>query len=165
MAEPLGDKGIRDVPGIGDVLGTKLAEAGYEKVGAWSSIDHLDGFVSFVRHTPSLESIYYVIKMLKNFKNGFKPNAEPIHIKRKQPPKPFPNGPKRSFRAKLDSQASFYLLLFFIFLYKIKTILDMNIHIFFILHRWLKLFEILFPFSRSCHRRHRKSSVISPVNL
>lgn len=33
MAEPLGDKGIRDVPGIGDVLGTKLSEAGYEKVG------------------------------------------------------------------------------------------------------------------------------------
>jgi hypothetical protein len=32
MAEPLGDKGIRDVPGIGDVLGTKLSEAGYEKV-------------------------------------------------------------------------------------------------------------------------------------
>jgi hypothetical protein len=32
MAEPLGDKGIRDVPGIGDVLGAKLSEAGYEKV-------------------------------------------------------------------------------------------------------------------------------------
>jgi hypothetical protein len=32
MAEPLGDKGIRDVPGIGEVLGTKLSEAGYEKV-------------------------------------------------------------------------------------------------------------------------------------
>ncbi len=32
MAEPLGDKGIQDVPGIGDVLGTKLSEAGYEKV-------------------------------------------------------------------------------------------------------------------------------------
>jgi hypothetical protein len=32
MAEPIGDKGIRDVPGIGDVLGTKLSEAGYEKV-------------------------------------------------------------------------------------------------------------------------------------
>ncbi|CAF0789917.1 unnamed protein product [Didymodactylos carnosus] len=31
MAEPLGDKGIRDVPGIGEVLGTKLADAGYEK--------------------------------------------------------------------------------------------------------------------------------------
>lgn len=32
MAEPIGDKGIRDVPGIGDVLGTKLSEAGYDKV-------------------------------------------------------------------------------------------------------------------------------------
>lgn len=32
MAEPLGEKGIRDVPGIGDVLGGKLSEAGYEKV-------------------------------------------------------------------------------------------------------------------------------------
>jgi hypothetical protein len=32
MAEPIGDKGIRDVPGIGDVLGAKLSEAGYEKV-------------------------------------------------------------------------------------------------------------------------------------
>ena len=32
MAEPIADKGIRDVPGIGDVLGTKLSEAGYEKV-------------------------------------------------------------------------------------------------------------------------------------
>jgi hypothetical protein len=32
MAEPLGDKTIQDVPGIGDVLGTKLSEAGYEKV-------------------------------------------------------------------------------------------------------------------------------------
>lgn len=32
MAEPLGDKGIRDVPGIGDVLGAKLSEAGYDKV-------------------------------------------------------------------------------------------------------------------------------------
>jgi hypothetical protein len=32
MAEPLSDKSIRDVPGIGDVLGTKLSEAGYEKV-------------------------------------------------------------------------------------------------------------------------------------
>jgi len=32
MAEPLGDKGIRDVPGIGDVPGAKLSEAGYEKV-------------------------------------------------------------------------------------------------------------------------------------
>ncbi|UJR33552.1 hypothetical protein I4U23_020993 [Adineta vaga] len=31
MAEPLGDKGIRDIPGIGDVLGTKLSEAGYDK--------------------------------------------------------------------------------------------------------------------------------------
>ena len=32
MAEPIGDKSIRDVPGIGDVLGTKLSEAGYERV-------------------------------------------------------------------------------------------------------------------------------------
>lgn len=32
MAEPLGDKTVQDVPGIGDVLGTKLSEAGYEKV-------------------------------------------------------------------------------------------------------------------------------------
>ena len=32
MAEPIGEKGIRDVPGIGDVLGAKLSEAGYEKV-------------------------------------------------------------------------------------------------------------------------------------
>ena len=32
MAEPIGDKSIQDVPGIGDVLGTKLSEAGYEKV-------------------------------------------------------------------------------------------------------------------------------------
>ena len=32
MAEPIGDKGIRDVPGIGEVLGGKLSEAGYEKV-------------------------------------------------------------------------------------------------------------------------------------
>ncbi|CAF0725247.1 unnamed protein product [Adineta steineri] len=31
MAEPLGEKNIRDVPGIGDVLGTKLSDAGYEK--------------------------------------------------------------------------------------------------------------------------------------
>ncbi len=37
MAEPLGDKGIRDVPGIGDVLGTKLSEAGYDKVCFFSS--------------------------------------------------------------------------------------------------------------------------------
>lgn len=32
MAEPIGDKNIQDVPGIGDVLGTKLSEAGYDKV-------------------------------------------------------------------------------------------------------------------------------------
>ncbi|CAF0727234.1 unnamed protein product [Adineta ricciae] len=31
MAEPIGDKSIRDVPGIGDVLGTKLSDAGYER--------------------------------------------------------------------------------------------------------------------------------------
>ncbi|CAF4435598.1 unnamed protein product [Rotaria sp. Silwood2] len=31
MAESLGDKNIRDVPVIGDVLGAKLSEAGYEK--------------------------------------------------------------------------------------------------------------------------------------
>ena len=32
MAEPIGDKTIQDVPGIGDILGTKLSEAGYDKV-------------------------------------------------------------------------------------------------------------------------------------
>ncbi|CAF0809909.1 unnamed protein product [Didymodactylos carnosus] len=31
MAEPLGDKTIKEVPGIGEVLGTKLTEAGYER--------------------------------------------------------------------------------------------------------------------------------------
>jgi hypothetical protein len=32
MAEPLGKKSIECVPGIGPVLGNRLAEAGYDKV-------------------------------------------------------------------------------------------------------------------------------------
>ncbi|CAF1404185.1 unnamed protein product, partial [Rotaria sp. Silwood1] len=32
MAEPLSDKGICGVPSMGDVLGAKLSEAGYEKL-------------------------------------------------------------------------------------------------------------------------------------
>lgn len=54
MAEPLGDKSIRDVPGIGDVLGTKLTEAGYGKVRDIvdnSDISFVDRFVSLQAYT------------------------------------------------------------------------------------------------------------------
>ena len=52
MAEPLGDKGIRDVPGIGDILGAKLAEAGYEKVCLYSSTFlSIEDLISFQAYT------------------------------------------------------------------------------------------------------------------
>lgn len=110
MAEPIGDKGIRDVPGIGDVLGTKLSEAGYDKV-CFSLLlvdnEQVNSFCS--RPILYLVNIYCVIKISKNFKIGFKHNAVPIVIKQKQQLKHFQNGLMHLFNSML-----------FLLLYKIK---------------------------------------------
>ena len=79
MAEPLGEKNIQDVPGIGDVLGSKLTEAGYEKVCLYLFLYFLNKFF-LLRHILYLENIYYLIKILINFKNGFKHNVVQIVI-------------------------------------------------------------------------------------
>jgi hypothetical protein len=101
MAEPLGDKGIRDVPGIGDVLGAKLSEAGYEKVCfpiEFFYLIYLIEFFFLFRHILYLVNSYYVIKKLNDFKIGYKHNVEQIVIRLMQQHKLFLNGLKRLFK-------------------------------------------------------------------
>ena len=58
-------------------------------------------FVLLDRHTPYLVNICFATKTSKNFKIGCRHNAGRILIKRRQQPRPCPNGPKRLSRIVL----------------------------------------------------------------
>ena len=102
MAEPIGEKDIREVPGIGDVLGKKLCEAGYEKVSQKYFLTIISSSFFFQRLTHYSVNFFCVIKMLNNFKNGSKLSVAPIAIKQNQQHRLFLTGQKHSSSMKKE---------------------------------------------------------------